>query len=172
MITAMLWLLTRTRAIEVETFLPERKTYWPRPEKRTKPAWSVILCKKDEDLESLYDEIYLAINNEMRTLATIGIRTAFERASELLGIDEPDQSFKDKLQALVTKEFIGTADKDALEVLIDAGSAAAHRGWRPSTEEVDDLLSILEAFLHRSFIIPSKAEAVKKSVPARKKKKP
>ena len=153
---------------EVEAFLPERKTYWPKHDNRTKPAWSFKL--NDEGLKSLYDEIYLAFNNESRTLATIGIRTAFDRASELLDI-EPELPFKDKLKELDQARLISTIEKDALEVLTDAGSAAAHRAWRPSMEEVDSLLSILEAFLQRNFIIPSEAEAVKKSVPPRKKKK-
>lgn len=54
-----------------------------------------------------------------------------------------------------------------LAVLIDAGSAAAHRAWRPSHKELDAMMTILEGFLHRSILLDDVAHRLKKVVPSK-----
>ena len=54
------------------------------------------------------------------------MRTAFDRASELLGVN-PAKTFAEKLTDLVSRGHIGSSEKDTLDTLTDAGSAAAHR---------------------------------------------
>ena len=34
--------------------------------------------------------------------------------------------------------------------LVDAGSAAAHRGWKPSFEDLSTMMDVLEQFVHRT----------------------
>jgi hypothetical protein len=72
---------------EQEGYLPHKITYWPAPSKRKQPDWSSELFAVDSDLDSLFDDIYVALNNDLRVLSAIGIRTAFDRASELLRVD-------------------------------------------------------------------------------------
>jgi len=45
--------------------------------------------------------------------------------------------------------------------MTDAGSAAAHCGWRPDAKHLDTLFEATEVFVYRSFIVASKAKALK-----------
>jgi hypothetical protein len=92
-----------------------------------------------------------------------------KRATELIGID-PDKSFSKKLEQLHKEGQIGTTEKEYLEVLTDAGSAAAHRGWEPDAEQLRVLTSIMEHFVSR-FILKEEAGKLKGSIPPRQKQR-
>ncbi|HEV2599967.1 DUF4145 domain-containing protein [Sphingopyxis sp.] len=152
--------------------------YWPALSKRQQPDWLGLISVKGADesiLMSALAELYTALNNDLFMLAGIGIRTSFDAASELLGID-PEITFREKLNALVDGGHIGKLDLARLEALVDAGSASAHRGWKPNAEDLDTMMELLEHFLHEAFVTPekrrrldAKAAAVKGKVPVRKK---
>ena len=102
------------------------------------------------------------------------MRTSFDRASELLGID-PANTFAEKLNELTKSGRIGTTERDNLDALTDAGSAAAHRGWRPTLRQLDTMMSILEAFLYRTFVLEEEVKRLKPAIPPKpqpKKGKP
>jgi hypothetical protein len=120
-------------------------------------------------LDSLFDEIYLALGNNMGVLAAIGIRTAFDRASELLGVPTSG-GFAQKLAELAGSGRIGPYEMDALDALTDAGSAAAHRGWKPSPKELDVMMNIIEAFIQRTLILDDAAKHLKQNVPEKQKR--
>jgi hypothetical protein len=88
-------------------------------------------------LEDLLTSVYTALDNDLRVLAAIGLRTAFDRASELLSVD-PEKTFADKLSQLMANGDIGSTEKESLDVLTDAGGAAAHRGWKPNPKQLDN----------------------------------
>jgi hypothetical protein len=156
---------------EFETFFPKRVTYWPTASKREQPEWSGMLHQIDRDLSLLFDDIYVAFDNDLYVMTAVGIRTAFDRATGLIGID-PALTFDNKLKELVTTGKIGKNEKDILGILTDAGSAAAHRGWRPKPCDLDDIISILEVFLHRTFFLGDAARKLKESIPTRQKPQP
>jgi len=62
---------------------------------------------------------------------------------------------------LVNMGRVGVSERQHLEVLTEAGSAAAHRGWRPEIEELNTLMTILEQFLYRSFLIDAELRKLK-----------
>lgn len=140
------------------------KQYWPALSKRDKPDWLYELLKIDDTLNSIMEEVYTALNNDLHVLAAIGMRTAFDRASELLGVPA-NLTFVKKLQRVLDLGKIGRDDHKHLEILTDAGSAAAHRGWHPTLKELGTLLDILEGFLHRAFILDAKVQRVKTKIP-------
>lgn len=148
---------------------------WPPATKLKRPSWSFNLGMRDTVLGSLFNDIYTALDNNLGVLAAIGMRTVFDRASELLKID-PSLSFEKKLLALKDDGQISDNEVAVLGVLIDAGSAAAHRGWRPDPKNLTDMMQILEGFLHRAIILEDVAAKLKGSVPKRpaskKAKKP
>jgi hypothetical protein len=148
--------------------LAERTTYWPLPAKREQPEWAAWLSSNDQALSRLFDDVYVALNNDLRTLAAMGVRTAFDRGSELLGVD-PSLTFEKKLNALEAASYISAPEKTVLAVLTDAGGAAAHRGWVPKPSELQDLVSLLESFIHRSIVAPATATALAESIPAKPK---
>ena len=107
-------------------------------------------------------------------LAAIGIRTAYDVASSLLDID-PELPFSQKLDALVASGRIGVLDKERMGILVDAGSASAHRGWRPSPADLATMMDVLEHFVTETFVNPARrakldadAAAMRTKVPPRK----
>src|SRR3954471_18019981 len=60
-----------------------------------------------------------------------------------------NQSFAEKLKELTAGNKIGGEEKEILSVLADAGSAAAHRGWKPTEGDINHLMDALENFLER-----------------------
>jgi hypothetical protein len=161
----------------------ETLRFWPALSKRRKPEWMSeygIDAENVDALDVVMIELYGALDNDLRMLSAIGIRTAYDIASELLGIDG-QMTFDKKLDALVRSGRIGMADKNRLEMVVDAGSASAHRGWRPTPNDLGIMMDVLEHFVHQSFVAPAQsakldAEAakIKKTVPLRppRSKKP
>jgi uncharacterized protein DUF4145 len=156
--------------------------YWPALTKRKRPDSLMkglieVDLKKFDPLIAAMLEVYGALENDLHMLAAIGIRTTYDIASELLGI-EASLTFKAKLTALVNLGLIGKLDRDRLETMVDVGSASAHRGWRPTPTDLSTMMDVLEHFIEESFIGPERrkkldAEAarVKKTVPPRAQKK-
>lgn len=153
-----------------ELYYAPKVTYWPSPSKRERPKWSDEIPVIDDPLSDLLNDIYGALDADLRVPAAIAIRTAFDRASELLKVD-PAKSFAEKLTDLVSAGKISMDEKHSLETLTDAGSAAAHRGWRPKPKELDTMMSILESFIHRSFVLQRATNELKQKIPAKPKRK-
>jgi hypothetical protein len=87
----------------------------------------------------------------------------------LLGAD-PDQTFAEKLQELVAGNKIGGEEKEILSVLANAGGAEAHRGWKPRNREIKALMTALEHFLHRAFVLKHEIRKLGKAIPARNRR--
>lgn len=154
---------------EWEQFTPHKITHYPAPSKRDPPDWYFSLDIADASLGSLFADLYGALNAELRVPAAIAARTVFDRASELLGVD-PAISFAEKLGELAIRGKISTDEKEVLNILTDAGSAAAHRGWRPKPRDLDTMIHIVESFLHRTFVIGDAAKRLKTCIPVKPKR--
>ena len=142
--------------------------YWPAPVRRQRPNWFAKVEKSERDLSKLLAEMYAALDHDLRVLAAIAARTVFDRASQLLGVD-PAMGFKEKLSSLNTDGRISTDEVAILQVLVDAGSAAAHRGWRPTADQLRTMVDTVESFLHRSIVLGDGIRKLKASVPTRPK---
>lgn len=164
---------------ETLTEYHEVVNYWPAISKRKKPDWmsdAGIDAENVDALDKSLFELYGALDNDLFMLAAIGIRTSFDIAAELLQIN-PSQPFKDKLKDLVISGHIGKVDKSRLEILVDAGSASAHRGWQPQQEDLSTMMDVLEHFLHDAFVAPTRKKRldvdlvkIKAKVPPKKSK--
>ena len=161
--------------VDADNRLTPTHTYYPAPAKRKRPEWFSIL-DLDRDLFHLMSETYNALDVDARVLAAIGARTIFDRVSELLKV-KPALTFNEKLDRLHANGHIGKSEHEYLKILTDAGGAAAHRGWRPSPEQLDTIMSIVEPLIHREFILKLEVKKLKAQLPKRqkrpnKKKKP
>lgn len=154
------------RTGENEGNIPHKIFHWPLPSKKNQPKWSSKLYRFNNELDSLFEEIYIAFNNDLRILSTIGIRTVFDRSSELIGVD-PSKAFIKKLDELVNLGKIGAMERETLDILVNSGSAAAHRGWKPEPDELDTIMNILETFIFRTFVLNDEAKALMKKIPAK-----
>jgi hypothetical protein len=94
------------------------------------------------------------------------MRAVFDCASQLLGAD-PCQTFADKLKELVVGDKIGGEEKEILSILADAGSATAHRAWKPEDAQIETLMIALEHFLHRAFVLKHEIRHLGKAIPPR-----
>ena len=150
--------------------------YWPTLSKRKSSDWfsDGFIQSGDKDTYKLaisLGELYGALNNDLNMLAGIGIRTSIDIAAELLGIDH-NQPFNAKLQALEKEGHIGKVERSHLEVIVDAGSACAHRGWLPSSHELNTMMDALERFIHDAFVAPTRKERLSAEVAKMKTKIP
>lgn len=155
---------------------------WPAKFKRDRPEWldrlnGYVEHERSEDLEACLLQVYEALDHDLNILAAIGIRTAFDVASEILGVD-PDMPFERKLKGMEESGVITPSQRDNFEVLINAGNASAHRGWNPSFKDLDPLVDSLEHFITDKFVTPQlrkkAAEGVakvKSKVPQRHRKR-
>ena len=154
---------------EWETVLRPTSTYWPPPKRRRKPTW--ILQVEDDVVHRLLDEVYRALNDDLRTLAAMGVRALLDRTFELAGAD-PAVGFEEKLKFLTAEGVIGAREKETLTIMTDAGSAASHRGWQPDADALDTILDAAEAVLHRAMVLPSNAHRLQQQVPPKPARKP
>jgi hypothetical protein len=166
--------------ISVPSFKPHFR-HFPSPIKREQPQWAQnfeaekllaeLGVSQTGDLWRLFDDVYDCLNADLRIPAAIAIRTTFDKATEFVGID-PSLSFAKKLDALLDRGRISEDEREILEILVDAGSAAAHRGWRPTADELETLTTLIESFLHRTFVILEAARKLKDGIPQRPKRPP
>lgn len=148
----------------------ESYSYWPPLAQRRKPEWLNSIENQDPLLGSILTEVYHALDNNMPIAAATTMRTAFDQVTKLLKID-PAITFGEKLQELVQRGEVAAKDREVLEPLVEAGNAAAHRGWTPTAEQLTTMVLILEALVHRTLILNKKAKALKKHTPARPKRR-
>lgn len=153
---------------------------WPPRSRRRTPDWYPYGLRPNLatlPITSAMRELYGALDNDLNVFAGIGLRTVFDVAAEKLGISS-DLTFEEKLDALTKANLVTDADREHLAVLVDAGSASAHRGWKPDNAELDTLVEILEGFISKTFVEPHRAKQtadkiakLKSNVPPRPKRK-
>lgn len=144
--------------------------YYPPLPLRIKPVWYVYLS---DDYQAILNEVYDALDNSLFFLASIGIRTALDKLIvEKIG---DAGSFPAKLKKLVTNDIIDKTEIRILLPVIDAGSASAHRSYRPDIKSINDMMDILEAIFYKLVVEPEKkkelgrkADGLRKSTPRRK----
>lgn len=141
----------------------ERSVYFPPLAKRVRPEWLSTLGIDripNPPLDQALLEIYEAVDAGLNMLAGMGIRAAFDVAAKMLGVEDR-LPFQEKLKALKGRGLIGAEDETNLEILVDAGHAATHRGWRPNNQEIGTLMDILEGFVGRALVAPWRQQRLK-----------
>jgi hypothetical protein len=76
-------------------------------------------------------------------------------------------TFDAKLKALQDKGTVSSRSREVLSVALDAGSAAVHRGYRPSREELDAVMDIVENLLEATYHLSNVAQELRKNIPKR-----
>lgn len=144
---------------------------WPKATVRRTPDWfnSINSSGLDPAIHRVLHEVYLAIEGHMYVLAASGLRTVVDKAAVLLGAQE-GQNFREKLDQLAKTAKIADPQKRQLEVLIDAGGAAVHRGWVPAAAQIHTLTGIVERLMLDHFVLPSRIDHIAGSIPPRQRK--
>jgi len=103
---------------------------------RTAPPWFEDL--PDDTLQTISTEIYRSLGSGSHYLATFGSRTLIDRLIVLIVGDQ--DNFSKGLKALEDDGKLSQHEKAILTPVVDAGNAAAHRGWSPSKEQIAIIL--------------------------------
>lgn len=150
-----------------EIYHPVTITTYPTPEKGdTRPDWMWNLSSVDPQLSAILKQTYDAVETEGFILAAVGLRTALDRTTEFLKI-EPNLPLEKKIEALQANGFIGETEANVLATVVDAGSAAAHRGWAPDAAEFHVLCAALVQFIERTVVNGTSALEIAARIPAR-----
>lgn len=166
------WDIGYNAAGEEVTFHPKTVTTYPAPEKKSeKPDWVWKIAQIDPQLFAILNEMYQAYEHGAFILAAIGLRTAFDRTAEILKI-HPLLPLEEKVKRLREEGFIGETESQTLGVVIDAGSAAAHRAWSPEHPEFQTLLITLEQFIYRTVVSGKDALSIAQRIPAKPPRAP
>jgi len=129
---------------------------------RQQPDWVDKLPPK---VRALFDEIYNALPAGLRALPAMGVRAVIDLVC--VGLVGDVGSFDEKLKRLVNEKHISERESTILSIVIDAGSASAHRGHVPSSEDLVALLDILERLLYGQYVLPSVALQIQNNTPPR-----
>lgn len=141
---------------------------WPARSRRELPNWFAQqtlppVVENAQVLNETLSELYAALNADLRALSSIAIRTVLDVASEHLGA-EPSHDFKQKLNDMVDMGRLLDTDKAQLEILVDSGNASAHRGWVPTSDDLNALMTTLERFIYDAVVYPAEQKAHKEKL--------
>ncbi|MGA9998355.1 MAG: DUF4145 domain-containing protein [Pyrinomonadaceae bacterium] len=144
-------------------------TYYPPAVSRREPDWLndlALYYNMNEDfLEGTLKEIYIALKNDSRRLAAMGVRSLLEQIMiEKVG----DQgTFKSNLQKFLDEGYISKLQMKNLETILEAGHAAIHGGFKPSKEELSTVVDIAESVVESIYIHIPKAQDLSSKIPPR-----
>jgi hypothetical protein len=145
-------------------------TYFPAAVSRREPQWIqhppyFNVRESFMTILGLFREVYIALRNDCRRLAAMGVRSVIEHIMiEQVG---DNGSFRSNLKSLEAAGFISTKQAETLYAIIEAGNATTHRGFMPSEQDLSTLLNIAESLYETVYIHPLQADYLKKRIPPR-----
>ena len=136
--------------------------YFPPRVSRHPPKWVYDL---PGDLRLLLEEVYRALDANNHQLPMMGARTLVdmvivEKVGDVGG-------FAKKLKELEKAGFVSSKHREVLEAALDAGSAAAHRGYAATPDVVNIVMDIVENLLQAVYVLQGAAQKLRKSTPPR-----
>ncbi|MFC3282348.1 DUF4145 domain-containing protein [Litchfieldella rifensis] len=139
-------------------------TWYPPLISRQIPEWHKELPDAERRLIS---EVYVALHAKALSLTTMGLRALLDmyivRKIGDVG------TFNEKLEKLQQGGFLSAAQLKQLDTALDAGNAAAHRGFCPPEETVAFALDVVEVLLHQDHL-GHKSKKVSSGIPKREKR--
>lgn len=115
-----------------------------------------------DKVRSIYKETHLALCTELKILVGIGIRSLVEAVCS--EENAKGQILEKKIDDLVAKEVLTKRSAAILHKTRLLGNVAAHQIKVPSDAELDVAFDIVENLLETVYIIPKKAERLKKFI--------
>ena len=143
---------------------PGPATFFPPRISRRKPAW-IDRHDVDDEYVELLDEVYVALHADSARLAMMGARALIDVVIRRSVGDQ--DNFGKGLGALVEKDLMSDRDLEIVKAAVDAGHASAHRGHKPSANNVNVVIDIVERMIHAEILV-KQAEDLKRTTPQRK----
>lgn len=142
-----------------EQYQPPRR-WWRVPE------W---LDRLDPDLRDIIAEVYSATNDDQFRLLAMGVRTTLDYV--MVKIVGDVGSFEEKLNAMVAAGHLSSKQSEMLATVIDAASAAAHRGFKPNRELLKEMMAATESVIRDHYLTSPMLKQMKTLVPPRPPRK-
>lgn len=134
-------------------------TLYPPRSNRKKPDWIKEIDETEPSLKALLDEVYVAVDGNALRLTAMGIRSVFDHVMhEKVG---DHGSFASNLTAFEEAKFISSTQKETLQIVIEVGSATIHRGFRPSAENIDAILGVMESVVKSIYLDHPNVQKIK-----------
>jgi hypothetical protein len=138
--------------------------FFPPAMSRDLPVWSNRLPQEEQELLT---EIYRALAAGSARLVLMGARTLVDMFM-LRQIGDVG-GFGQKLKKLQDEGYLSSKNREVLAAALDAGSASAHRGYKPSAEHLSAVMDIVENVLHADLLREDAGE-LRNAVPPRRPK--
>ena len=120
-------------------------------------------------ITNLLREIYVALHNNARSLAAMGVRAVIDALlTDKVG---NDGTFEQRLDRLSTDGFISVVQRDALSATIDSGHASAHRGFQIDLKNLNAIIDITEGLIWTIYVSPGEAKLLADATPKREPRK-
>ncbi len=147
--------------------------YFPAAIFRRNPEWFnelwLELSAGDEFVEQLLKEIYVALQHNLPSLATMGVRSLLEK---IMVSKTGDQgSFVQNIGEFEKLGYVSRIQRERLEAILEAGHAAIHRTYKPREKDVITLVDLTEHIVETVYLHEAKITELKKRVPPRVTKK-
>lgn len=160
--------IANSRAGQVISFLPTESEFVggalpPSVAVPSLPSWADKLPRQ---VASIFGEVHTGIAADLRALTAMGIRTIvdlviFDHFGEDLG------TFKEKLSRLAASGRLTAQQHQALDAVVEAGNAAAHRGFTPSADELRAMMSALSVLLQSIYVLDEVTVQLRAATPPR-----
>lgn len=132
---------------------------------------SAVITEDDyvpEAVWKMYKETINALNADIRTLAGGGLRATVEAICIDSGI--ANGNLQDKINELSNRNLLTVTQTELLHEERYLGNAALHELETPAYQDIEDGLGIVEGLINTIYILPKKAERLKKRREAKKKR--
>jgi len=144
--------------------------YYPPAISRAEPKWVSDLggffsSEEEQYISGLFREIYSALHNDSRRLAVMGIRALLEHL--MIAEVTDNGTFKKNLDAFQATGHLSGKQREIIEPILEAGHAAIHRAYHPSSEDVLTVIEVTESLVETIYVHPKKANKLKERVPKR-----
>ncbi|MGC2413803.1 MAG: DUF4145 domain-containing protein [Stellaceae bacterium] len=107
--------------------------------RRNVPSWHLLLSlfgpETDVPVAEFLPEIYSAAQTGLCRLTALGLRALLEQV--IIAKVGDQESFKKNLEKFMECGYASINQRDALDAVYEAGSAAMHRGFKPSVPEIE-----------------------------------
>ncbi|MCE7901318.1 MAG: DUF4145 domain-containing protein [Gammaproteobacteria bacterium PRO9] len=120
----------------------------------------------------MLEEIYTALHADSRRLAMMGARAVLDTA--LAKKSGNRGNFSRGLDDLQKNNLLSQQEREIIGAAFEAGSAAMHRGHRPTIDSLNTVIDIIERVVQAEILVAKakrlKAATPKRHRPRRKKK--
>ncbi|WP_366140154.1 DUF4145 domain-containing protein [uncultured Marivita sp.] len=145
--------------------------YYPKPYGSPDDRALYLTLFGDKEIASLLSDFERCRTAKLFRPAAVMARTLFEYSAHVLGVAPNNTTLGQKLNALNETGHISLRERDDLDAIIQAGNAAAHRGWKPTENDIEVVALVLHSFLDRNFTNPNRVERLRKRTPERPRRK-